>query len=442
LRFLLSFFPYLMRSSSISFLTYVLLGVSLAAKPGTAAHATVTRTQSHEADSASRKPFDATAAWTEFTELLHTSYAYFIRPGIDGEAILTIFAPAAKAAPTKAAFRDVLQLVAHNFADPHFIVGHLDSLDYNVLPTSSDLVAHYQQARFEVVDVRRESDAERQGIRPGAEILRIDGLPPQAAIEITMGRPLAALSPLQVNTGLNIALAGRRRHARQLTLAVGPTRRTYTLRSPGEQAKQLLTAPPLSVAHRGEAAIIRFNNSLGNNATIAAFQAALQQELPAKGLVLDFRNTPSGGNTTVARGIMGHFVQTEKPYQVHVVPREERRFGVPRKFVEYVLPLAPYYSGKVIVLGGHWTGSMGEGLLVGFNALGVPTAGSELADLLGALFNEKLAQCDALVDLGEEQLLQVNGQPREDFVPVHYRAASEGTTTQDELLEQAVQLVR
>lgn len=139
---------------------------------------------------------------------------------------------------------------------------------------------------------------------------------------------------------------------------------------------------------------------------------------------------------------MGHFVQTEKPYQVHVVPSEQRRYGVPRKFVEYVLPLAPYYGGKVIVLGGHWTGSMGEGLLVGFHALGVPTAGSALADLLGGLFNERLALSDAKVDLGEEQLLQVNGQPREDFVPDRAYAAGDGPVGQDMVLEQALKAVR
>ena len=111
---------------------------------------------------------------------------------------------------------------------------------------------------------------------------------------------------------------------------------------------------------------------------------------------------------------------------------------MPRKFVEYVLPLAPYYPGKVVVLGGHWTGSMGEGLLIGFDALGVKTAGSGLADLLGSLFNERLATCDAKVDLGEEQLFHVNGQPREDFVPPIFREASEGHPGADALLEQAI----
>jgi carboxyl-terminal processing protease len=110
--------------------------------------------------------------------------------------------------------------------------------------------------------------------------------------------------------------------------------------------------------------------------------------------------------------------------------------------VEYVLPLAPYYPGRVVVLGGHWTGSMGEGLLVGFHALGVRTAGSGLADLLGALFNEHLDLSDAKVDLGEEQLLQVNGQPREDFVPDIFQEACEGQPGDDPLLEQAIRAAR
>jgi len=389
-----------------------------------------------------RAPFDAPAAWVEFTELLRLHYAYLTRPGIDGEAILAYFEPQAKAAASKEAFREVLQLVAHNFADPHFIVGPLDAQDYNVVPTSADLCARYRAPRFEVVDVRRDSDAQAQGIAPGAEIITLNGQTPQAAVEAVMGRPLAQLTAPQLDAGITIALAGLRGQPRQLTLAAGGAPRTYTLRSPGEQARQLQAAPPLSIERRGAAAIIRFNNSLGRNETIAAFRAALQEVLAAKVLVLDFRNTPSGGNTTVARGIMGHFVRREQPYQVHVVPSEERQFGVPRKFVEYVLPIAPHYPSRVVVLGGHWTGSMGEGLLVGFHALGFRTAGSGLADLLGGLFNERLALSDAKIDLGEEQILQVNGQPREDFVPDLFREACEGRPGDDPLLEQAIRAAR
>jgi carboxyl-terminal processing protease len=195
----------------------------------------------------------------------------------------------------------------------------------------------------------------------------------------------------------------------------------------------------VTVEHRrGGVAIIRIENSLGNNATIKAFAAALQQVSGSKRLVIDLRNTPSGGNTTVARGILGHFVDREHPYQIHVVPAEEREFGVPRKFVEYVLPIAPRYRGKVIVLGGHWTGSMGEGLMIAFEAIGVPTAGSRLAHLLGALFNEQLERSGARVDLGEEQLFDVHGRPREAFVPDLHDEREEGHADADPLLDRAI----
>ena len=123
-------------------------------------------------------------------------------------------------------------------------------------------------------------------------------------------------------------------------------------------------------------------------------------------------------------------------------PGEEREFGVPRKFVEYVLPIAPRVRGKVVVLGGHWTGSMGEGLMIAFRALGVPTAGSRLAHLLGALFNEQLELSNAKVDLGEEQLFDTAGRPRENFVPDLFQDREEALDGNDPLLDRAIDSMR
>ena len=95
-----------------------------------------------------------------------------------------------------------------------------------------------------------------------------------------------------------------------------------------------------------------------------------------------------GGNTDVARSVIGHFLTEPQPYQVHEIPAVERATGVPRRFVEVALPRAPHYGGPVAVLGGRWTGSMGEGLVVGLDAAaGAVTVGSDMGDLLGALWN-------------------------------------------------------
>lgn len=386
--------------------------------------------------------FDAHAAWGEFTTLLRTSYGYFQRPGVDGEAVLAAFAPRAEAAPDRTAFVDVLQLVAANFADPHFVVGPLEPDDYGVIPTSGDLHATRQDGAARIVAVRDASPAAARRLRPGDRIVRIEGATVDAAIARACGRPASDLSAVQADHCLDMALAGVWKQPRHLALAGAGGPVQIDLAATAAMVRRIEALPPLTVERRGGAAVIRVNNALGRNETISAFHDALTRLLDVPVLVIDLRDTPSGGNTTVARGIMGHFVDGPRPYQMHVVPSEERQFGVPRRFVEYVMPIAPRYRGRVVVIGGRWTGSMGEGLMIGFDALGVPTAGSRLGGLLGALSNEVLPLSGAKVDIGEEQLFHVDGRPREDFVPRLARADAEAHGDADPLLDAAIAAAR
>ncbi|MBV5270661.1 MAG: hypothetical protein JZU55_13150, partial [Afipia sp.] len=301
-----------------------------------------------------------------------------------------------------------LQLVSHNFADPHFIVGPLDLDDWAIIPTSSDLFGTYDGALFRIREVRRGGDAWAKGVRPGMTVGKIDGESPRTAIEEITGRPFAALSSEQIGFAFNVALAGHRRRARKLDVIDGGMQRTFALAATSDQANRIADGPLLHVERDGELGIIRINNSLGEQKLIDEFTTAL---------LIDLRNTPSGGNTSVARGIMGHFVEHDRPYQVHVIPYEARVLGPTRKFVEFVTPFGIRYPGKVYVAGGRWTGSMGEGLMIGFDAIGATTVGSDLAHLLGALSNETIDGSSAKVDLGTEQLFTVNGLPREAFHP-------------------------
>jgi len=366
---------------------------------------------------ASARPFDAARAWAEWMQLLALDYAYYERPGVDGPAIAAHFAPLARAAATPQAFIALLQQMARNFADPHFNVGPAPADGPSLVPTASDLYGALRNGRFVIGDVRGGGDAALEGVVAGDEVVSIDGMAPDAAAARLLGRPLSALSPRQVEFGLNLALAGTRDRPRALTVAGRDGPRTLSLRSAGEWARAVAAAPAVHSERLGGVGVISFSNSLGRDETVGAFAAALRPLLDTRALVIDLRNTPSGGNSTVARGVLGHFVSREKPYQVHTVPGEARRYGVQRKFVEYVLPLQPLYHGRVAVLAGRWTGSMGEGMVIGFDAIGTQTVGSPMGHLLGALSHETLAECGATVELGEEQLFHVDGRPREAFVP-------------------------
>lgn len=378
--------------------------------------------------------FDAVKGWTSFVQLLHENYGYFDRPGIDGDAILAAFADRAKAARSDKDFIDVLQLVSHNFADPHFVVGPLDTGDWSVIPTASDLFGIHDGKDFLIGEVRMGGDAALKGMRSGMAIVRIDGMSPHAAIEAVTGRPFADLSPAQIGFAFNVALAGHRKQGRTIEVRDGHRIHTYALAATNDLARRVEDGPLLDTERRGRIGIIRINNSLGNQQLIDAFAKALASLVDTDTLLIDLRNTPSGGNTSVARGIMGHFVDHDRPYQMHVIPYETRVLGPTRKFVEYVAPFGTRYGGKVYVAGGHWTGSMGEGLMIGFDAIGATTVGTDLAHLLGALGNETIDGSAAKVDIGTEQLFTITGLPREAYRPQIYLPRAERMSQGDPVL--------
>lgn len=68
--------------------------------------------------------------------------------------------------------------------------------------------------------------------------------------------------------------------------------------------------------------IITINNSLGNNSLINKFDKALDKLMNTKGLIIDLRNTVDGGNSYVARGIMGRFINEPNPYQKHLTTEQ------------------------------------------------------------------------------------------------------------------------
>jgi carboxyl-terminal processing protease len=157
---------------------------------------------------------------------------------------------------------------------------------------------------------------------------------------------------------------------------------------------------------------------LGNDATIAAFDNAMAQAKQRQSVILDLTDTPSGGNTTIARAILGWFISAPTFYQMHSLPAEERQSGIPRQWVEQVLPRAgKHHRGPVSVRVGRWTGSMGEGIAIGFDAIGARVAGSRMAGLLGAIYDYRLEKSGQVIKFPTERLFAVNGKPREKFVP-------------------------
>ena len=304
-----------------------------------------------------------------------------------------------------------------SLADHHAITGSSFRDSWAVVPTYADIWVVEKGDRFVVDAVRDESPAEQQGMAAGDLITRIDGVPvPQAVSGFWEGLGLK-VTPARAEYAARVLVAGRRDRARTLTIQ-SRSGAVRELVLPSMYAQKQEARPPVSSCTRNRLTVIRFNNSLGDSATIAAFDGALAAVPPRNALVLDLRDTPSGGNTTVARAIMGWFVRKPRGYQIHNRPAEERETGIPRQWIEQVLPRSGRYRASLpTVLVGRWTGSMGEGMAIGFAALGARVEGTRMAGLVGSVEDLQVGQTDLFVKLPTEQLFSVTGAPREAFVP-------------------------
>jgi carboxyl-terminal processing protease len=265
--------------------------------------------------------------------------------------------------------------------------------------------------------VRAGSPAAVAGINRGDRLISVGGVPTAAAVAAFWHDLGLAVTPRRAAYAARVLAAGRRDRDRHLGVQ-RPGGAVRLLMLSSLYSKELHDETPLAVSIAGNDATIRVNNSLGDDATIMAFDTQLAGIPPTDNLILDLRDTPSGGNATVARAIMGWFVNRARAYQVHNRPEEERSTGIAHQWVEEVVPRAGKHRDRLpTVLVGRWTGSMGEGLAIGFAAFGATVRGDRMAGLDGSVEDIPLGNTGLTIKLPTERLMTVTGQPREDFVP-------------------------
>lgn len=302
-------------------------------------------------------------------------------------------------------------------ADHHAITGGSFADSWGLVPSYSDLWIEPEGGVWRITAVRQGSPAAESGVQPGDSLVAVGGTPTAAAVAAFWADLGLEAGGDRAGYAARVLAAGRRDQPRDLIIrdAAGAERR-LTLRNLYEANSG--DRPPVTAHEANGTLVIRFNDSLGDSATVAAFDAAMAGARSGQSVVLDLTDTPGGGNTVVARAIMGWFVNAPSAYQIHALPAEERLTGVPRQWVEQVLPRpGKRHRGPVTLRVGRWTGSMGEGLAIGFDALGADVTGDPMAGLLGAIYDHRLPNSGLVIKLPTERLYAVDGTPREAFVP-------------------------
>ena len=375
---------------------------------------------------------DFDSAWT----FIRDNYAYLDEKAVDWEQVRTRLRPRVTAIRDNHAFIQLLEELVEHLYDHHAHLGVNTPSSPRLVPSGTDLWAVHRSGTAFITQVRADSEAERAGLRPGMEIVSIDGRPIGDAVDDRLPATLEGDPPAARDWALRALLAGRQNAAVRLEVRTDSRMRRVEF-EPRRSVRSEAALTARLLDHR--VGYVRIHNSLGQAALVREWDAALDTLREADGLILDLRDTPGGGNSTVARALLGRLVTEVRPYQRHDLPREERRYGVQRIWVEHVAPRGPYtYTGPTAVLVGRWTGSMGEGVAIGLDGMQRATVfGSAMAGLQGATYSRSLGHTRIPLRVPAERLYHVDGTRREAFVPPFPIAAA--SSGEDAGLETAIQ---
>jgi len=282
-----------------------------------------------------------------------------------------------------------------------------------IIPSGADLYVENIDNRYIITDLREGFGAMKSGLKTGMEVIRFNGRAVDDQLHTFLPKYTDRYTGEMMQYAISMLFAGRHDTPREITVLHEGREQTFYPDSYSPDTPDGLISVEVKDHQTG---IIRIHNSLGNGDLIGKFDEALDQLLDFETLILDLTETPSGGNTTVARATMGRFIEKELPYQKHEF--DETGFDTKRVWVEYVSPRGVPFTNELIVKVGRWTGSMGEGIAIGFAGMNRGTVkGTQMAGLLGAVETFQLPESGIGFQIPVERLYHIDGTPREDFRP-------------------------
>ena len=325
----------------------------------------------------------------------------------------------------------MLEHLVEGLWDNHASLGVNTGISPWLVPSGSDMWLELQGANVVVTGVRHDGAADHAGIQPGDIVTSINGIMPIEAALARIRTGKADISPARMAWALNVVGAGYRGQSRTLVLLRNGQRLETEL---GDPAPAKLD-DPVSARMIGDVGYIRFNDSLGDDDTVAAFDKAVESLRGARGWVIDVRDTPSGGSTDVAEPIMGRFVTKAADYQI-ARPLHEPAYS------RQIEPRGPWtLTGPLAVLSGRWTGSMGEGMSIGFDGMKRGTVvGGSMAGLAGGVEVFNLPATDTNLRLPAYALTHVDGTLRQQWLPKEHVQPDAGGDA-DPALARALELV-
>ncbi|MDB5227880.1 MAG: peptidase [Bacteroidota bacterium] len=357
-----------------------------------------------------------------FWESINTDYCYFNKKQTDWEKVKAIYLPQTDTLKTRPQFVSLLENAFYEIYDHHASLNTNTPNSQRLVPSGTDIWAEFINGKPIIAEVRKNFGAEKCGIVPGMEVITVNDIPVMKAIEPFFAKSLKATDEEAKNYALRSLLAGNHITPRKITLKINNKTADYFPDSPSPLLENINYATKIESRMINNTGYIKINNCLFDNDLLPLFDSIMLTLQQTNALILDLRETPSGGNTTVARAILSWFIRQDHYYQKHELYAEEKQTGIKRSWMEIVSPRpGKYYSKPVVVLVDHWTGSIAEGITIAFDGMKRATVlGTTMARLNGAVYSYEMPNTKIHFSFPVERLYHVNGTSREKYIPPVY----------------------
>jgi C-terminal processing protease CtpA/Prc len=379
-----------------------------------------------------------------FWKSIDEEYCYFNKKNIDWQKVKEIYLPLMDTITSRASFAAILEKALYELYDHHAGLGSNTGNSRRLVPTATDTWAAYINGKPMITEVRKGFGTEAAGIMAGMEVAAVNDVPVQQAIQPFLPWAVKQADTEAKSFALRLVLAGNHIQPRKLTVKYREAVKDYFPDANGMLLESIHYTSAIEAKITSGIGYIKINNRLFDDGLIPIFDSVMHTMEHTRALVLDMRETPSGGNTSVARAILGWFINKEHFYQQHEYYAEEKTNGIKRSWQEIVSPRpGKYYSKPLAVLCNHWTGSVGEGIVIGFDALNRPATtifGTAMARLSGAVYSYQMPNTNIRFSFPAERLYHINGQPREQYLPRTFidMLKANKTAGQDIILEKAI----
>jgi len=230
---------------------------------------------------------------------LRDNYVYFEKKETDWNRVRELYRPMLGGVKSRSDFVTLLEKVLDELYDNHLSLNTNLKTSPRLVPTGLDVWAEWRNGRAVITQLRKGFSAEQAGLRLGMEIVSINGVPVESAVARRLPKSLKTVSPEARDWALRAVLAGTHDQPRVIVAQSrnGPSV-AYRLDLPTHTTVDKYDYAPrvewkMLPHHIGYIKI----NDLISTEIVSQFDAALARLRKSRGLILDIRDIPRGGNT-------------------------------------------------------------------------------------------------------------------------------------------------